>query len=203
MVFNFANGAALPLTDEEAKLPRAPKPVTKVAPKYPQNALAVGAVGDVTLVITVASDGRVQKARVGFETPPGVGFGDAAQLAVQQWVFPAGYSGAYTVQVRFRLAGDTPEDSVAIDSGTLTYAVPTKRKALKYPREARKQGIEGWVDMVVQIDDGGRVTHAVVFEESTPGRGFDGKAYESVIFWRFGDNPPGAYKVRVDFKLDE
>ncbi|MFC1627516.1 TonB family protein [Gemmatimonadota bacterium] len=78
-----------------------PKPVKRVMPKYPEEALQDGSEGKVILNIVVDEKGVVTEAKVITADPPGV-FDEAAIEAMKQWVFePAEQAG---VPIKVRLA---------------------------------------------------------------------------------------------------
>jgi len=60
--------------------------VQRVQPKYPMDALRVGAQGSVILQLSIGADGTVTDARVVAATPEGV-FEESALSAVQKWKF--------------------------------------------------------------------------------------------------------------------
>ncbi len=72
-----------------------------VAPDYPYRARVSGEHGEVTVELTVGSDGRVSEAAVVSSEPPQV-FDQAALAAVQQWRFDARTVDCAPVQARVR-----------------------------------------------------------------------------------------------------
>ena len=69
------------------------------------------------------------------------------------------------------LAWDTPPELIEI--------VPPE-----YPRKALKDSTEGYVDLVVVIDDSGKVVEAEVFQSQPPGL-FESSAKMAVLQWRY------------------
>ena len=78
----------------------------------------------------------------------------------------------------------------------------------EFPKDARSRGIEGWVDLTVNVDIWGQVTDARVTSAEN-GRFFERAAVASVKKWRYEPRPyadPSStepVKVRVKFKLQD
>jgi len=70
-----------------------PRPIQRTTPKYPRNARKKGVEGYVTLSLLINEGGKVQDVMIVESHPPSY-FDDAAQKAVQSWVFrPGSYKG--------------------------------------------------------------------------------------------------------------
>ena len=75
-----------------------------------------------------------------------------------------------------------------------------------FPAQARRQKIEGWVDLQVAVDASGRVTEAVVLS-AQPSRIFDVEARRAVMRWRYSpkrvnDQPVSSVlRQRIKFSL--
>lgn len=75
-----------------------------------------------------------------------------------------------------------------------------------FPTQARRQKIEGWVDLQVAVDASGRVTGAVVLS-AQPSRIFDVEARRAVMRWRYSpkrvnDQPVSSVlRQRIKFSL--
>ena len=67
---------------------------------------------------------------------------------------------------------------------------PLQRPPPKYPRQAQKKGVEGYVVLSLLIDDRGQVQDVMVVE-SYPTETFDRAALEAIRSWAFH---PGEYK---------
>lgn len=82
---------------------------------------------------------------------------------------------------------------------------PTYHVEPVYPPEARSSKVEGWVELGMQVDEDGNVTHAEVLS-SRPAGVFDDAAMAAVMQWRYcrpGDvaQPyPDRIPVRFRFK---
>ncbi len=75
-----------------------------------------------------------------------------------------------------------------------------------FPAQARRQKIEGWVDLQVAVDASGRVTEAVVLS-AQPSRIFDVEARRAAMRWRYSpkrinDQPVSSVlRQRIKFSL--
>lgn len=93
------------LADDEprAAIPFAPKPVHRVAPKYPVSALREEIEGEAVVLLDIFSNGEASPACIDTGTPPGW-FEQAALDAVAQWRFAQRDTmGRYRVTVKFRM----------------------------------------------------------------------------------------------------
>lgn len=75
-----------------------------------------------------------------------------------------------------------------------TQAVPRHRPPARYPREARRRGIEGYVVLRLRVDARGRVEDAVVVE-AEPDNVFDRSAKRAVLAYRFDPARSGGSAV--------
>ncbi len=123
----------------------------------------------------------------------------AATLAPAPAVAPEKQS---TVSVRQSAPATkpAPEQSRVIEARALSTA-----RAV-FPAQARRQKIEGWVDLQVAVDAEGRVTEAVVLS-AQPSRIFDVEARRAVMRWRYSpkrvnDQPVSSVlRQRIKFSL--
>lgn len=204
VAIKFAYQPPLPDDDAEARVPRAPPPISRGKLRYPFKALSAGAEGDVGLIV-VLDAGRVADVRIGYETPPRYGFAEAATKYAREMVFPANATGQHQLLVRFRLEHEakptkTTRPDIAVVPGALDPApAPVRSKPPVYPPDALKQKVAGVAVVGIKIDENGRVTHAGVLEETPQTYGFGLAAVRSVADWRFPDDVPGAYHVVVEF----
>ncbi len=177
-------------------LPKAPEPITRVAPEYPD--FQDDTNGYVKVAIDIAEDGHVNDAQVAVEMPPGKGFGDAALKAVKQWVFAPGQPGLYVVVVRFVIPGSDPE---AVDWHDLPLLPdPVRRVEPKYPDAALKAGHTTGGDArldVILLDDGS-VGEAHIVDETPEDMGFGEAARNAILLWRFEPGQKGVFKIRLD-----
>lgn len=79
-----------------------------------------------------------------------------------------------------------------------------RRAAARYPDWARRQGVEGFVRLRLQVDPSGRVTDVLVVEATPPGV-FENSAREAARGYRF-EMPPGTTQTvvleqRMEFRL--
>lgn len=76
---------------------------------------------------------------------------------------------------------------------------PTKRVEPEYPREAAKDGTEGFVEVEFNVDPAGKVTSVSVVN-AKPSRTFEQAAVRAVKQWEFAPGG-GKGRVRLDFAL--
>ena len=67
---------------------------------------------------------------------------------------------------------------------------PIQRTAPKYPRKARKKGMEGYVVLSILVDEAGGIQDVMIVD-SQPVKEFEQAALEAVRTWVFR---PGEYK---------
>jgi protein TonB len=79
---------------------------SKVLPRYPELARRAGVSGRVILEAIVQIDGTVASVRILRETPPHVGFGEAASAAVARWRYRPGTQQDRPVAVYFTVIVD-------------------------------------------------------------------------------------------------
>jgi TonB family protein len=76
----------------------------------------------------------------------------------------------------------------------------------RYPAKAQRESIEGWVELVILVDEQGLVADVDVVKANPP-RIFEKAAIESVNQWRFqpkmvaGQAVPYEYRQTIDFEL--
>ena len=88
-----------------------------------------------------------------------------------------------------------------------TSAVPLHQPDPVYPSYAQRNGLEGFVDLVMRVDEEGRVTDVEVLA-SEPGSVFVRAARSGVKRWRFrpatrdGRPVPSKVRQRITFRMD-
>lgn len=104
-------------------------------------------------------------------------------------------------------AGMTPGEGIAISAGGGEY-LPIAQVAPPYPRDALRQGIEGWVQVEFTIGTSGQVKNPRIVAASPPGV-FDEAALSAVKRFRFrprtiGNTPVEVHGVqnRIRFRLE-
>lgn len=87
-------------------------------------------------------------------------------------------------------------------------ASPVVRMEPKYPMEAARNGLEGWVELSFSIDTTGQVTDVKVIQ-SEPRRVFDQAAMQALKRWKYRPKVidgqaivQSGLAVRLDFNLD-
>lgn len=87
-------------------------------------------------------------------------------------------------------------------------ATPVVRMEPKYPMEAARNGVEGWVELSFSIDAAGQVTDVHVLQ-AEPRRVFDQAAIQALKRWKYRPKvvdgkaiAQSGLAVRLDFNLD-
>jgi protein TonB len=85
--------------------------------------------------------------------------------------------------------------------------VPTYSVAPRYPREARSTGVEGWIELQLELDSQGHVIRSDVLESEPPGF-FDDAAKTAVARWRYcpptevGQPYPDPHTTKLKFEIE-
>jgi protein TonB len=77
---------------------------------------------------------------------------------------------------------------------------PIKRVEPQYPAEARRDGVQGFVEVEFTVDATGKVASVSVVN-AKPARTFESAAVRAVKQWEFAAGADGRGKVRFDFSL--
>lgn len=168
-----------------------PVPIERAPPVFPESARLAGAEGFVELAWTVLRDGRVGWARIVRAEPSG--FFEAAALdSVRQWRFQPAQSGAQAIECRTqtRLRFTLTDTVLARPAGASPVA--GEQAAPIYPEAARSAGVEGYVELALEVDSAGRVANAEV-SLAMPRGEFEAAALAAVTQWRF---PPSTEAAR-------
>ena len=97
-----------------------------------------------------------------------------------------------------------PVAALALDTGFM----PLSRTPPRYPYQAKRRGIEGWVQVSCTVTESGSVEDAIVEDADPPGV-FERAALAAVSTWKFkprvvdGRPTGGRAEQRVEFKLHE
>jgi TonB family protein len=107
-----------------------------------------------------------------------------------------------------RLAqADTSESRFGINTSGphIVSTPPLEQLKERYPKEAKRSGIEGWVQVRVTLDADGRLTDAVVLEEVPQGVGFGEAAAVLVRDFTYANPTRRAtdFTFRVKYDLDK
>ena len=112
----------------------------------------------------------------------------------------------YTPDISFQGPGNTLHTQMILDDAQ---AMPVVRMEPKYPVDAARAGIEGWVKMLFSIDAMGQV-HDIEVIDAQPKRIFDREARKALAKWKYKPQlvagKPQAQQglmVVLDFKLNE
>lgn len=112
----------------------------------------------------------------------------------------------YTPDIRYQGPTNTFQTQMTLDD---SQAMPVVRMEPKYPVDAARAGIEGWVKMLFSIDAMGQVQDIEVID-AQPKRIFDREAKKALAKWKYKPQlvagKPQAQQglmVVLDFKLNQ
>ncbi|WP_169051575.1 energy transducer TonB, partial [Neptunomonas sp. XY-337] len=88
----------------------------------------------------------------------------------------------------------TAEQPINIEWSALRFAAPPVKP--RYPRMARRRGVEGEVRVLITIGPGGRVKYAEI-EQSSGSQALDQAAMKAVRQWRFTPHTRGFVRARA------
>ena len=172
-----------------------PAPISKVDPEYPPLARQARLSGIVHLVVTVGSDGHVERLQVQSGHPLLV---PPAIEAVKQWVWSPSAAGTFRVDVPFLFDGDGPPFPIASGTSAQPGPSPLSRVDPEYPPLARQARISGTVHLVVTIGADGHVENLEV-QSGHPL--LVPAAMEAVRQWVWSPSAAGTFRVDVPFTL--
>lgn len=178
-----------------ASLPKCPKPIERVTPRYPADAEKRASNALVSAILKIADDGSVAQTYIALEMPVGLGFGKSAKAALDRWRFSPGQAGLYTVTVNFAMAG---EDTAVHWNDLPLLPQPIHRVAPKYPEAARAEGRTGRLKVGVFVAEDGSVLDVKLVTESPKHQGFGEAARAALMLWRFKDVRQGMYRLKLD-----
>jgi len=188
---------------DASKLSKVPKLKKFVEAEYPKEAVDKGISADVVLLISISAQGKVDSVGIAEPVdPPGMGFEEAATIAVQQFEFePAEVDGKpIAVQIsyryHFKLAPKAPPPPPAEPSPAAPAtpapapapAAPKREPVVNFSGQLRERGTRlpmAGVLVTVFRDDG---PAAVGFEASADATGA----------FRFFDLAPGNWKILIE-----
>ena len=179
---------------------KAPVPLQREAPAYPDAVRATGIEGAVEVALTVLRDGGVGWVQVVRAEPRGY-FEQAATEGVRRWRFAPALRDGEPVEcrlrtrVRFRLS-----DTAATFAGGAAGGAPQP----VYPPALLRERIEGYVEVEYALDAEGRAGDARVVTAMPRGE-FEQAALEAVRGWQ-GPAPrdgPRRETRRFDFRLPD
>lgn len=183
---------------------------------YPKRAAEAGVEGRSTLECTIADDGALSGCRVAAESPPDLGFGQAAlelaPLFRARTTDTAGGSATgrrVRVPIGFSLPQDPAElaQDVKLETpGVAQKPIPTSRVKAAYPPAARQAGANGEVKVRGEVGADGALS-AIAVEESSGSSDLDQAATEAFGRWVFqpgldASKKPVASTVAVTFVFD-
>lgn len=214
--------AADPETNSEADAPSPTRPVRVVAPTpgvldgptpdYPQADLDAAVEGGVVMEFGLDADGVVTDVEV--LRSPSESLASAATAALRDTFFEAPPEAdvphelrRYFQYTRFVLPDayrppveedpDAPEPEIADELTQLPTL--TNQVAATYPEEAKELGIQGLVNLELDVSDVGELEGVRLLSEEPPGWGM---AYEAIrAVWQFSFEPAYAGEVSVPVRI--
>jgi TonB family protein len=201
--------------DDALPPPRWSAPPQPHADDFPEAALQAGASGAAVIACDAAPDGNPVNCEVRSETPPGMGFGQAALGIVQRGRVIASDDSAdaaprrFAVRVPFNLAPEpTPQETtqapINVEARWLTPPRPT---AADYPQRAVDRGLSGGAAVRCEVALSGKPTNCAVVAEVPPGSGFGEAAVKIVRRGRLNsatirpEEVGSAFVVTVPFSI--
>jgi TonB family protein len=175
------------------------RPVTRIPPDYPADALEKEIAGKVRASLLVDDDGKVSAVEILSESPKGFGFADAAKEAFAQWTYPPNVPGAYKAAFTFSVV---PLALTAEEAELPFSPPPISRVRLKYPEKALNAGAVGEVRLVVTVGASGDVEGARTQKETPLGFDFAKAAIAAVSNWRFLPGERSIFTVTLKFLME-
>jgi len=173
--------------------PEGPQPIKFDLPRYPKRYLYSGYSGKVSASVTLADDGSVRRVDW-FESEPEGIFELDAGFALGRWRFSAQSDVPdREVQVFFCFRSgdaDWPAEAPGADD---SYSYDHQLPPPKYPSEARKQKIEGQVQIRAYVSPDGRIRRQDVLDSSSPL--LTSAAMEGVARWVVHPTGPACAEV--------
>ena len=176
---------------------KAPVKLKHVDPAYPEDARAMGREGEVTMEITIGTDGSVKDAKV---LNPMAPFADPALAAVRQWRYaPTLLNGQpvevlMAVTVKFELGPDPNQSQRVRAGGVVPEPKLLKRVEPVYPPDALAAKVSGVVILDVAIGKDGAVVDAKVLR---PVPMFEEAAVQAVRQWKYTASQMNGEPVEV------
>ncbi len=186
------------------------RPLVKVAPVYPRNALRSGIQGYVVVQFDVTEKGKVRKPVVIESKPYGI-FHRSAINAVKKFRYLPRIVDGSAVRVEgvqhrivFNIEGEPNESESPYhtetgdgDSKSAQEYLPIVKAAPQYPREAARKGFEGYVIVRFAVTEKGDVEDPVVVA-SKPEGVFDSAATKAVLKFKYQPRVVDGEPIRVD-----
>jgi TonB family protein len=174
-------------------------------PVYPESARQAGAEGFVDVSFVVLRDGRVGWPRILRAEPSGF-FEAAALEAVRDWRYRPALAGGVPAEcaLRTRLRFTLSDSVAARLRDAPGPANDGGQPPPVYPDQARIDGLEGYVEVSLEVAPGGAVTRAEVTTAMPRGE-FERAALLAVRKWRFPAQPGETRTLsrRFEFSLPD
>ncbi|MEN5051893.1 TonB family protein [Brevundimonas naejangsanensis] len=189
-----SGGVALPSAlaqdaDQALPPPRWSVPPQASVDDFPEAALQADVSGAAVIACDATPDGSPVNCEVRSETPPGMGFGQAALGIVQRGRVIASDDGdhaasrRFAVRVPFNLAPEPPPQEAARTFANVEarWLTPPRPTASDYPQRAVDRGLSGGAAVRCEVALSGKPTNCVVVAEVPPGSGFGEAAVKIVL----------------------
>jgi TonB family protein len=179
---------------------KAPVPLQRDAPAYPDAVRATGIEGTVELALTVLRDGSVGWVSVVRAEPRGY-FEQAATEGVRRWRFAPALQGGEPVECRLRTR---VRFTLADTATTIAGAIADDGPQPVYPPTLLRERIEGYAEVEYLLGDDGRPQDARVVTAMPRGE-FEQAALAAVREWRGPPSRDAARREtrRFDFRLPD
>ena len=189
-----SGGVALPSAlaqdaDQALPPPRWSVPPQAFVDDFPEAALQADVSGAAVIACDATPDGSPVNCEIRSETPPGMGFGQAALGIVQRGRVVVSDDGAdaasrrFAVRVPFNLAPEPPpqEATRTFANVEARWLTPPRPTASDYPQRAVDRGLSGGAAVRCEAALSGKPTNCVVIGEVPHGSGFGEAAVKIVL----------------------
>jgi len=201
--------------DQALPPPRWSVPPQASVDDFPEAALQADASGAAVIACDATPDGSPVNCEVRSETPPGMGFGQAALGIVQRGRVIASDDGAdaaprrFAVRVPFNLSPEPPPTETAATFANVEarWLTPPRPTASDYPQRAVDRGLSGGAAVRCEVALSGKPTNCAVVAEVPPGSGFGEAAVKIVRRGRLNpatirpEEVGSAFVVTVPFSI--
>ena len=106
----------------------------------------------------------------------------------------------------YERSSDAEQEGTGLGTHEPSHSRVLQTTKICYPAKAQRESIEGWVELLIKVDERGLVADVDVVQ-AKPARIFDKAAIEGVSQWRFkpktvaGQTVPYEYRQTIDFEL--
>lgn len=196
--------------DESTVADGPPKPVVWIYPIYPRAYLLEGKEGWSKILFKVNRNGKVEKARIDEASDPA--FGDAAVQAIREWRFRPQMRDGHPESARlrqpfrFKVSDQTFFSLESVEKLKDDFTLfPLRGFRPGYPVDLKMEKVTGHVDIIVTINEIGKVSAAELEQSTRPE--FEEPAMDAATKWEFQpfsrfDRYEAKHGKRADFVSD-